>query len=83
MLSLFEKSSVHLYKQLAFVFSTKGHFLVSVAMATDFEHKLNCADEFYKPVKFQANPLRAYPGITLYFSSVFGSAAVTSYLTSF
>ena len=31
--------------------------LVSVAVATDFEHKLNRADEFYKPVKFQANPV--------------------------
>ena len=34
-------------------------------MATDFEHKLNCADELYKPAKFQADPLKAYPGITL------------------
>ena len=47
-------------------FQQKAIILVSVAMATDFEHKLNCADEFYKPVKFQANPLRAYPGITLF-----------------
>ena len=65
-------------------FQQKAIVFVSVAMATDFEHKLNNADEFYKPVKFQANPLRAYPGITLFiFSIVFGSAAMTSYLTPF
>ena len=37
-------------------FQKKAIVLVLVAMATDFEHKWNCADEFYKPVKFQANP---------------------------
>ena len=57
MFSLIEKSSIQLYKQLAFVFSTKAIVLASVAMAMDFEHKLDYADEFYKPVKFQANPL--------------------------
>ena len=40
-------------------------------MATDFEHKLNCADELYQPVKFEANPLPAYPDITLSFSYSF------------
>ena len=69
MLSLIEKSSIHLYKQLAFVFSIKGIVLVIVATARDFEHKLNCADKFFKPVKFQANPLWAYPGITLFICS--------------
>ena len=57
MLSLIEKSSIHLHKQLAFDFSTKGIVLLLVAMATDFEHTSNRSDEFYKPVKFQANPL--------------------------
>ena len=57
MLSPIEKSSIHLYKQLAFVFQQKALVLDSVAMATDFEHKLDHADEFYKHVKFQANPL--------------------------
>ena len=42
---------------MAFVFQGKAIVLVSVAMATDFDHKLNRADEFYKHVKFQANPL--------------------------
>ena len=32
-------------------------FLVLVAMATDFEHKSNRSDKFYKPVRFQANSL--------------------------
>ena len=69
MLSLIEKLSIHLYKQLALAlsFQQKTIFLVLVAMATSFEPKLNCADEFYEPVKFQANPLLAYPGITLSF----------------
>ena len=61
MLSLIENSSIHLYKQLAFVFSKKTIVLFLVAMATDFEHKFNCADEFYKPVKFQANPQLSLP----------------------
>ena len=59
MLSLTEKLSVHLYKQLALTFQQKAIVLILVAMATDFEHNSNCSDEFYKPVKFQANtPLR-------------------------
>ena len=40
-----------------FIFQQKAIVLVLVTMATDFEHKLNCADDFCKPVKFQANPL--------------------------
>ena len=67
MLSLIEKSSMHLYKQWLLSFQQKAIVLVSVAMAKDFEKKLNCADEFYKPVKFQAKPLWAYPGIRLSF----------------
>ena len=38
-------------------FQQKVIVLVLVAMSTDFEHKSNCSDEFYKPVKFQTNPL--------------------------
>ena len=38
-------------------FQQKLIVLVLVAMATDFEHKLNCADELYQPAKFEANPL--------------------------
>ena len=50
-------------------------------MATNFDHKLNYADEFYKPVKFQANPLWAYPGVTLsFFLIVFGGAAMKSFI---
>ena len=48
-------------------FQQKANILASTAMATDFEHKLNRTDKFYKSVKFQSNPLRAYPGITLFF----------------
>ena len=51
--------------------------LISVAMATNFEHKLNGAEEFYKLAKFQAITLQAYPSIAL-----FGSVAMTSYFTS-
>ena len=57
MLSLIEKLSVHFYKQLALSFQQKAIVLVLVAIAADFEHKLNCADKFDKPVKFQANLL--------------------------
>ena len=60
-------------------FQQKAIVLVSITMGTDFEHKLNCADEFYKPVKFQADPLSWY--YTFFFPIVFGSAALTSYLT--
>ena len=56
-LSLIEKLSLHLYKKLDLSFQQKDIVLVSVTMATDFEHKLNLADEFYKHVKFQGNPL--------------------------
>ena len=35
----------------------KAIVLILAAMATDFEHKFNCADEFYKHVQFEANPL--------------------------
>ena len=38
-------------------FQQKAIVLILVAMATDFEHKFSCADKFYKPVQFQANPL--------------------------
>ena len=38
-------------------FQQKAIVLASVALATDFERMLNYADEFYKPVKFQANQL--------------------------
>ena len=38
-------------------FQQKAIVLISVAMATNFEHKLNCAEEFYKLAKFQANIL--------------------------
>ena len=38
-------------------FQQKVIVLILVAMATDFEHKSNRSDEFYKPVQFQANPL--------------------------
>ena len=65
LLSLIERSSIHLYKQLAFFFLTKAIVFLSVVMAMDFENKLNRADELYKLVKFQANPFWAYPGITL------------------
>ena len=57
MLSLIEKLSIHLYNNSLLSFQQKAIVLVSVAMKMDFEHKLNCADEFYKRVKFQANPL--------------------------
>ena len=63
-------------------FQQKAIVLISVAMATNFEHKLNGAEEFYKLAKFQANTLQAYPSITLSFSPVFGSVAMTSYFTS-
>ena len=56
--------------------------LIPVAMATNFEHKLNGAEEFYKLAKFQANTLQAYPSIALSFFPVFGSVAMTSYFTS-
>ena len=65
-------------------FQQKAIVLVSVVMATDFEHKLSGADEFYKHVKFQANSLSASAWYyTFYFSIVFGSVAMTSYLTPF
>ena len=65
-------------------FQQKTVVLVLVAMATDFEHKVNYADEFYKPVKFQANPLLSWSWYFTFFYPInFGSAAMTSYLTSF
>ena len=63
MLSLTENLSIYLYKQLA---QQNAIVLILIAMATDFEHKSNRSDEFHKPVNFQANPLRAYPGITFF-----------------
>ena len=45
---------MHLYKQLDLFFQQQVIVLVLVAMAMEFEHKLDCADEFYKPAKFQA-----------------------------
>ena len=33
-------------------FQQKATVLASVAMATDFEHKLDLPNEFYKPVKY-------------------------------
>ena len=53
-LSLIEKLSIHLFKQIGFCLFI---VLVLVAMTTDFENKLKCADEFYKPLKFLANAL--------------------------
>ena len=38
-------------------FQQKAIVLISVAMAMDFGHKFDCADEFYKIVKSQTNPL--------------------------
>ena len=64
-------------------FQQKVIVLVSFAIATDFEPKSNRTDEFYKRVKFQANSLWAYNGISVYSSIVFGSAAMTSYWTFF
>ena len=58
MLSLIEKSSIHFINNWLLSFQQKAIVLVLVAMATDFEQKLNSADEFYKPaIFFQANPL--------------------------
>ena len=46
-----------IYKNWFLSFQQNAIVLVLVAMATDFEHRLDCAAEFNKPVKFQANPL--------------------------
>ena len=62
MLSLKEKLSINNW---LLSFQQKSIVLVSVTMATDFEHKLNRADEFYKPTKVQGNLVWAYPGIDL------------------
>ena len=63
MFSLIEKLSIYLYKHWLLSFQQKAIVLVLVAMTTDFEHKLNCADELDQPLKSEANPLRAYPDI--------------------
>ena len=52
MLSLIEKSLIHLYGQLAFVFSTKGRCSSFNCLGNRFEHKSDPVDEFYKLVKF-------------------------------
>ena len=71
MLSLIENRQYICTNNWLLSFQQKAIVLILVAMAMDFEDKLNCTDEFCKPVKFQGNPLRAYPGITLSFSHRF------------
>ena len=52
-----------------------------VAMAMNFEYKLNCAEEFYKLKDFKQIHFELIL-VLHFFPIVFGSAAMTSYLTS-
>ena len=75
LLSLIEKSFIHLFRQPAFLFSSKGHcYRFSCHANRDFEHKSNCVDEFHKPVKFQANQTWVYPDITFLIFPLFSDS---------
>ena len=63
-------------------FQQKNIVFVLVAMETDFENKLNCTDEFNKPVKFHQIHFKLILVLHFLFPIGFGSAAMTSYLTS-
>ena len=56
-LSLTENCQYICINNWLLTFQQKANVLILIAMVTDFEHKSNRSDEFYKPVKFQANPL--------------------------
>ena len=63
-------------------FQQNAIVFVLVAMVTNIERMMNCADEFYKPVKFQKVRFELILKLHFLFPVGFGSAAMTSYLTS-